>query len=167
MVRVFVVVGQMYQTWRRPRTHHLRPSPSRTLLGNEQTAGFLRWHAGYGLQWTSVDHPGRPFLALCRPRFGRPRSAHSISSSSSSSYAGSPLVSAEPLRACHSSFVHVALILAVRSSICFGVGLLGCSLKSSFFMRMSSQWCLSPRGRRNRSEGQSPKSHGMANSLVA
>ncbi len=39
MVRVFVVVGQMYQTWRRPRTHHLRPS--RTLLGNEQTAGSL------------------------------------------------------------------------------------------------------------------------------
>ncbi len=26
-----------------PRTHHLRPCPSRTLLGNEQTAGFLRW----------------------------------------------------------------------------------------------------------------------------
>ncbi len=44
-------------------THHLHPSPSRTLLGNEQTAGFLRWHhtlAGtYGLQWTSVDHPGK------------------------------------------------------------------------------------------------------------
>ena len=28
------------------RTHHLHPSPSRTLLGNEQTAGFLRWQAG-------------------------------------------------------------------------------------------------------------------------
>ena len=42
MVRVFVVVGQMYQTWRRPRAHHLHPSPSRTLLGNEQTAGFLK-----------------------------------------------------------------------------------------------------------------------------
>ena len=46
MVRVFVVVGQMYQTWRRPRAHHLRPSPSRTLLGNEQTAGFLRGQVG-------------------------------------------------------------------------------------------------------------------------
>ncbi len=41
MVRVFVVVGQMYQTWRRPRAHHLHPSPSRTLLGNEQTAVYL------------------------------------------------------------------------------------------------------------------------------
>jgi len=35
MVRVFVVVGQMYQTWRRPRAHNLRPS--RALLGNEKT----------------------------------------------------------------------------------------------------------------------------------
>ncbi len=41
MVRVFVVVGQMYQTWRRTRAHHLHPSPSRTLLGNEQTAFSL------------------------------------------------------------------------------------------------------------------------------
>ena len=33
---------------RHPRAHHHRPCPSRTLLGNEQTAGFLSWRAGVG-----------------------------------------------------------------------------------------------------------------------
>ena len=58
MVRVFVVVGQMYQTWRRPRAHHLRACPSRTLLGNEQKAGFLRWRARVKLWPRTLDIGG-------------------------------------------------------------------------------------------------------------